>query len=972
MTTISATAQRTITGKVIESDTKEAVIQATVALLKTDSTLVGNAVTSESGSFKLTAPADGSYIVRITYVGFKTYMRRISMEGQPVSMGTITISPDAIMLKGATITKNLAKVTSKGDTIIYNAGAYRTPEGSVIEELVKRLPGAEVDNDGNITINGKQVKKVLVDGKEFMTGDTKTAMKNLPTSIVERVKAYDQKSDLAQVTGIDDGEEQTVLDFGLKAGMNKGFFSNADLGVGTKERYSGRLFGAGMQDDFRVMVFANANNVGDMGFGGGGGRGGGWGRGSNGLNSSKMVGVNLNYEKKDRLKAEGSVRWNHNDGDAWSRQSTQEFVGLQSFSNSLSQSYSRSNSWNTQMRIEWMPDTLWNINFRPTFSYSTNDGTSLSSSATFNSDPYAYTTDPLNSLSYLRSLSDSLLVNSSLSNSLTYGETKRVGGELQINRRLSSDGRNITLRLTGNYNDSENKSLSSNAVALYQLLNALGQDSTYQTNRYNLTPQKNYDYSARLTYSEPIATRTYLQFSYQFQYRYTKSDRSTYDFSSGYNFSDINPDYRQWGSYFGRLSRDYTAYLDEDLSRFSEYKNYIHTAEVQLRWLRENYDFNIGVQLMPQSSNFRQEYLGVSTDTTRTVVNWSPTARFNYKIGERGQLRFEYRGRTSQPSMSQLLTITDNSDPLNVTTGNAGLKPSFTQDLNLRFNNFWEHYQRFAFANLRFSTTSNSVSNMVTYDATTGGRYSRPENINGNWNIGGDIMLNTALDTLGLFSVNTRTAVNYSNMVNYINLNRSAEATKAATKQTSLGERLGASYRNDWLEFEVNGSVDYTHARNDVQKESDLDTWQFSYGFNANLQAPWGTQLATDMSMQSRRGFSDASMNTNELIWNVQLSQGFLTGKPLTVSLQFNDLLHQKSTFTRTLDAMRRSDTEYNAINSYAMLHVIYRLNVFGGKEARQGMRGPGGFGGGNRGGNRGGGPRGGFGGGGFGGPGRF
>ena len=165
MTTISATAQRTITGKVIESDTKEAVIQATVALLKTDSTLVGNAVTSESGSFKLTAPADGSYIVRITYVGFKTYMRRISMEGQPVSMGTITISPDAIMLKGATITKNLAKVTSKGDTIIYNAGAYRTPEGSVIEELVKRLPGAEVDNDGNITIhrvncpNAKQLQE---------------------------------------------------------------------------------------------------------------------------------------------------------------------------------------------------------------------------------------------------------------------------------------------------------------------------------------------------------------------------------------------------------------------------------------------------------------------------------------------------------------------------------------------------------------------------------------------------------------------------------------------------------------------------------------------------------------------------------------------------------------------------------------------------------------------------------------------
>ena len=977
-------AQRTVSGKVIDKELNEPVIQATVALLKTDSSLVANAVTNVSGQFQLTAPQDGNFIVKITYVGYKAYTKRIAVsEGKPVGMETITIEPDAIMLKGTTVVKNVAKVTSKGDTLIYNASAYRTPEGSVVEELVKRLPGAEVDTEGNVTINGKQVKKVMIDGKEFMTGDTKTAIKNLPTSIVERVKSYDQKSDLSRVTGIDDGEEQMVLDFGLKKGMNKGMFSNVDLGIGNKSRYSERGMGAVMQDDLRAMAFFNANNTNERGFGGGGGRGGGWGGNNNGLNASKMVGVNLNYEKKDRLKLDGSVRWNHSDGDTWSRQSSEDFVGARSFGNSVNQRYSRSNSWNLQMRMEWTPDTLWNISFRPSYSYSSNDGTGLSTSATFTTDPFQYVSGTLGSRSellsaidYLRNLRDTFVVNGNLSNSLSYGDSKRLGGELQINRRLSSDGRNITLRLTGNYSDAENNSLSSNAVTLYQLTNKLGLDSAYQTNRYNLTPQKNYDYSTRLTYSEPIATRTYLQFSYQFQYRYTKSDRSTYDFSNppySYDFTGITPEYRLWNGYFDHLSGVYTDYIDKDLSRFSEYKNYIHTAEVQLRVIRQDYNFNVGLQLMPQRSNFRQEYLGTSVDTVRNVINWSPTANFRWKASERGELRFEYRGRTGQPSMSQLLSITDNSDPLNISTGNPGLKPSFTQSLNLRFNNFWERYQRFMFANVSFSTTSNDVANMVTYNATTGGRYSRPENIDGNWNMRGELMLNTALDTLGRFNVNTRTTYSYNNRMGYVNLDRSAVATESKTRESVIGERLGASYRNDWLEVELNGSVSYDHARNNVQSQSDLDTWEFSYGMNTTIQLPWGTQIATDLGMNSRRGFSDESMNTNELIWNLQLSQGFLTGKPLTVSLQFNDLLGQKSSFSRALSSLRRSDTEYNSINNYAMLHVIYRLNIFGTKEARQGMRGPGfggpGFGGGRNGGGgnrRGGGngrPGGGFGG---------
>ena len=233
LSALSMQAQRTITGKVVD-ETNEGVIQATVSLLKTDSTSVSHAVTNMNGQFSLKAPADGKYLVRVTYVGYKTQYKSITIADKPVDVGTMSIAVDAVMLKGATVVKNQARVYSKGDTVIYNAGAYRTPEGSVVEELVKRLPGAQVADDGTITINGKTVKKIKVDGKEFMTGDTQTAMKNLPTSIVERIKTYDEKSDLSRVTGIDDGNETTVLDFGLKAGINRGMFANVDAGVGTK------------------------------------------------------------------------------------------------------------------------------------------------------------------------------------------------------------------------------------------------------------------------------------------------------------------------------------------------------------------------------------------------------------------------------------------------------------------------------------------------------------------------------------------------------------------------------------------------------------------------------------------------------------------------------------------------------------------------------------------------------------------
>ena len=943
VTMASFAQDRLITGVITDRDTKDPVEQVTIQLLKTDSTYVSGAISNEKGLFHLNAPANGKYLLKISSVGYKTTVKRIEIsDDKNLAMGNVVLGADAIMLKGAVVTAMAQKVNLKEDTFVYNSAAYRTPEGSVVEELVKRLPGAEVSDDGTIKINGKEVKKILVDGKEFMTGDTKTALKNLPTSIIDKIKAYDEKSDLSKVTGIDDGEEQTVLDFGVKKGMNKGLISNIDLGVGNKSRYNMRGMGGYFNDNNRFMLFANANNTSDRGFGGGPGRGF-WG-GANGLNASKMIGANYNYELKNKFKFNTSLRWNHSDGDVWSSRSSENFMGSSnSFSNSLSQSYSRSNSWNGNIRLEWMPDSMTNILFRPSISWSSSDGLSGSQSASYNKDPYTITTkDPLSEEGVEELEKAEAMVNSQLTNGITYSDNNNINGMLQVNRKLGNKGRNITLRVDAKYTDKDSKSISLNNAKLYLVQTAEGKDSTYQTNRYNLTPSKNYSYAGQLTYSEPLWKATFLQFSYKFTYSYSKSDRSTYDFSK-YAMSGDH-EYRGWDSYLNPFAGHLNDYRDDDLSRFSEYRNYNHDIQVMMRFIRQKYNLNFGVMVQPQQSKYIQDYQGVHVDTVRNVVNVSPTLDFRYRFSKMSNLRINYRGTTSQPSISQLLDITDNSDPLNISMGNPGLKPSFTQNFRLFYNNFVQNHNKGIMTFVNFSTTNNSISNKVTYDETTGGRITRPENINGNWNAMGAFMFNCSIDSAGVWNINTGAHANYNNYVSYLSLDKKSDSQKNTTRSITWRQNLSFSYRNDWAEFSLDGTLTYNKAKNKLQPTSNLETWQFSYGPSMTLTAPWGTSLNSSLSINSRRGYNDSSMNTDEFVWNAQLSQGFLKGKPLTIMLQFYDILRQQSTFSRAISATSRTDTEYNAINSYAMLHVVYRLNLFGGKQARQG--GPGGPGG--------------------------
>ncbi len=922
----------TISGRLIDSDLKEPMVQATVQLFTAaDSTFVGGSLSDEKGNFSVEAPSNGTYRIKITSIGFQTIEREVTLRRyQNQELGILLMSPDAVLLKETVVTGRAAQVIAKKDTLVYNPEAYRTPEGSPIGELIKRMPGAEVDEDGNITINGKEVKKILVDGKEFMLGDTESALKNLPVNIIQNVKFYDQQSDQSRITGIDDGERETVLDFTIKRGMNHGYMTNLDIAGGTKDRYATRGMGSSFTDKTRIMLIGNLNNKDE--------NAGWWNR--RGLNTRKMLGTNLNYDDGKKLKIDANVRWNHRNGDNQNEVTSESFYSqdYRTFSNNNSKSLSRSNNWWGNVRLEWKPDSLTNLLMRANGSTGTSDGTNTSTAATFTDDPYLYVADPLSPQSITELSSRGKVVNHNKQASLNYGENRNFWAMLQMYRRLNSKGRNVMVRVEASGGKNEQRNTSDNEVELFQVKNQAGQDSTYFTARYNFTPSNSSGYVASATYSEPLWKGAHLQASYELRYNQNKSDRKTYDFSHEPTniFAGITPQYRDWDTWLTPVYDKMDGFLDRSLSRFSEYKNYIHNMRLTLRYKQEKYDYNVGFLMQPQHSNYIQDYRGIYVDTVRNVTNLTPTFDFRYNFSEQSTLRLQYRGDTQQPDITQLLDITDDSNPLYITQGNPGLKPSFTNSLNLYYNNYITRYKRSVVVYANYRHVRNSISNLVRYNAETGGSISRPENINGNWNMNGGFTFNTAIDSTAHWNIGTDTRARYNNYVNYV-AQAKADAQKNTTRSINVSERLNLSYRNDWLEVTLDGWCNYQHTRNELQPTANLDTWQFNYGGQFLIRLPYNFEVSSNIHERSRRGYNDPSSNTNELLWNGQISKTFLKDKSLIVALNFYDLLGQQSNYERWVSATGRSDTRYNSINSYAMLHVRYRLHMFGGKKDTEG-----------------------------------
>lgn len=928
-------AQTPVKGKVIDSENGEPLMRSTVMVMTADTLhMVTGTTTSEDGSFTIKSVKDGNYIVKISYMGYHNFFRALSINHakQPsVAMGTAMMIPSSVELKAAVVTAQLKEVEVKDDTIMFNADAFKVPQGSVLEELIRKLPGVTVEDDGTIKVNGKTVKRIMVDGKEFFGNDQNMAMKNIPTEIVDKIKTYDRQSDLTRITGIDDGEEETVIDLSIKKGMKKGWFGNVNLGYGTKERWDERVMVNRFKDGFQSSVIGSLNNTNGQ-TGGGGGRGG-----NSGNNRVGQLGGNL-VVALNNFELGGNVRYNYRKTDNSTNSSSQNFVRAASYSNNRNQSINHNNNVNGDFKIEWKIDTLTTILFRPNFGFSDTDSRSGNRSATFNDDPYAGgVTNPLDQMNLI---DNTIKVNENSSTNRSEGSSYNLGGNLTFNRRLKgkpwfgpsavrgTNGRNISFRVNGSASGNENKSFNYSQVIYHQR-----NDSTDITYRHRNTPSNNRNYSFGVTYSEPILRNMWAQFNYSYNYSKRHSDGQTYDFAK---IDEIGKTmWEEYGQY-GLLAPNYLEFLSDSLSRYTDNINKTNNFEFSLRYVTQLLNISAGVNIDHQNQEMKYMYQGLDTVASRSFMRISPTLNARLRFSRQHSLRFTYRGSSQQPDMTSLFNLTDNSNPLNIREGNPDLKPSFNNRFSIEYNNAFVERNQSIFGRFNFSNTLNSISNRTQYNAETGGQVTRPENINGNWNLDASAGFNTPLwwDKLTL---NSSTSYGFSNHVSYLYQNK--ETVKNLVKNTNLGERLSLTIRLNQIDIRANGNINWSKSTSDVVAATNQSTYRFHYGFSSTGNFNNGLGYSTDFGVNGRRGYSSSTMNTNELIWNASVSYRFLKRKQATLSLSAYDILNQRSNISRSIDAYSRRDTETNSINSYLMARFIYRINLFGSRQGRQELR---------------------------------
>ncbi len=909
--------QLNIRGTVYENQTLDPLEGAQVRLTDANGKLVAGRLTQKNGQFLLPAVPSGDYTLSITFIGFKEqkFAVKLPMKSGNFKVRDIMMREEAKVMAEAVVEGKLPEMTVVDDTVMYNADAFHLTEGALVEELIKKLPGIVQDENGNYTWNGKSISQLLVDGKEFFGNNSSIVLRNLPADIVDKVKAYDKQSDFARVTGIDDGNERTVLDLTIKKNKKRGWFGNVDGAYGTKERYSGRLMVNRFVGDQKFSVIGNANNT-----------------GGNGMTDQQSGGATMNLQL-NKVELNGSVNTNFSQGGNQSWNNSQSFENrTAAYNNSWNKSSNNNKGLNFNYRLEWKPDSMTNILFRPELSWRRSNSQSANESAAFSDDPYELSDNPLADYAIL---SDSIGVNHRVGRNYSESDNFNVSGSVQVNRRLQKPGRNLTLNADAGFSHSTSESSSYSQIDYYQILAVTGEDSLYHKVQYNDAPQKNRNVSARLSYIEPLGQQIYLQMSYQYRYRFSDRDRSVssiFDLMDDgshpfdlYRISAAN--YRQWPS---------VSQPDVEQCNYTTNTYQNHDIRLQLRINRTLYRLTIGANVQPQVNRVDYTKGLKHYDVGQSVVNASPTINFRYRFSRQEQVDFRYNGSTGQPGITDLIPDTlSNADPLNIRLGNPELKPSFTHNIQANYRRSVPDKQRSSAVNFQFRTTQNSTTNRTEYNDVTGGRISKPVNINGNWNGSVNYNFNTAMGEARYWYINTSTNGSLTNAVSYVYQSYSQQTVRNRTRGTNVSENLRLTYRREWeseyrLEANLNSGVHYNHSRSTNSSATNLDTYNFSYGGSASIRFPWGMSFSTDVNQHCRRGYNDESMNTNELIWNATLSQRLLRQKTLTLSVRAIDILNRRDNVYRNVSATSRSDSRTESIHSYVLFSVNWRFGKFG------------------------------------------
>lgn len=899
-----------LSGKVCDKDFRDPLVGAHVQLLDSVGRVSQGVVTSSQGMFRLSGVIPGRYVLRVSFIGFAPHNFQLNLFGKTgrIRVDDILMEEQMVGMKEMTVTAQIPEISVTEDTISYHAGSYTVTEGAMVEELLKKLPGVEIDEYGKIKVNGKEVTQILVDGKNFFGNNTEMTLQNLPADIIDRIKVYDRQSDEARISGVDDGNEKTVIDLTVKKDRKKGWFGQLQAGAGTEKLYNGKFNINRFTPTRKLTFITNANN-----------------RSKGGQVKVQTGGFNYSTSRKT-LETSGNIRLNHRGAGQTQYISSESYDNMHTpFSNRWR--ISNSSNWNisTGHKLEWKPDTMTTILLQPDFQLSRQSSSSINESASFSGNPY-----PVigwgNPLEHMDIFADTLGVNHNRNHAANSGNRWNANISVQYNRKLKKKGRNVSISLRGGGGNDANNRSNYSQIDYYQLTSAGGGDSLYQKMQFYDQKVIRYQWGGTLSYNEPLMEYLNFQASYSFSMNGQSNDRAAYSL---------------WGAALDELgitSQNYTHYRSFSLRDTSQCQvttnHYLnHDIRMQFRMNLKTFFMTLGVSLRPQKSTTDYQKGFNRHQTSSRVFNIAPATNLRYKFSRHEQLKFTYQGYTAQPDILNLIPDTlDNANPLYIRLGNAGLKPSFTHRTNFSYNKYLPEPQRSYALNLRYQMVQNSVTQRVEYNHVTGGRVSRPENINGNWNAALNFNMNTALSDKR-FRINTNTSVSYAHMMGYVYKNMQTHTNK--TRSATMQEQLRGSFRNEWLDVGLSAALRYNYSRN-TMKTNQRDVYHMTYGLDMHVKLPWNMKISTDVKESSRRGYSDASLNTDEWVWNMQISQSFLKRKAATVSLQCFDILNQNTDVVHQITSSGVRDVRTERISRYFMLNFIYKINRFGGGKSKR------------------------------------